>query len=400
MDFVNNYYEKKGSEITKYYFAGASQVAVRKYTVPESTTLHYMIGNHLGSASVVMDDAGTFVSETRYKPWGEVRYTTANKTLPTRYTFTGQYSYMNDSATDLGAAGFGLMFYNARWYDPMTGRMIQADTIVPGGAQGLDRYAYSNNSPVTYIDPSGHLPGKNCLGCRGWFRGGNRMNKYYEYTNELQGLTPEMERTFWYFWSMNPAAALAWLAHEFGITLPPGVTWGYLPYHINDRGFSPFDDGQRTTTDGKIVDVVDDVVYITADVFFFEKDGTTIRTDVSTILGTMVHEARHAIVEKIVEDAIHRDLRAEDLRLDENIFNAYEVDADLAVYLNRKGIKFSALAIDVRDSHLNQINPCGKDAGSSNTGCFYADGVYMDAPSYIEWYVEYYFGKTIALPLY
>jgi hypothetical protein len=25
---------------------------------------------------------------------------------------------LNDSATDLGAAGFGLMLYNARWYDP------------------------------------------------------------------------------------------------------------------------------------------------------------------------------------------------------------------------------------------------------------------------------------------
>jgi hypothetical protein len=49
------------------------------------------------------------------------------------------------------------MFYNARWYDPALGRMAQADTIVPGGVQGLDRYAYVNNSPVMYTDPSGHL---------------------------------------------------------------------------------------------------------------------------------------------------------------------------------------------------------------------------------------------------
>ena len=34
--------------------------------------------------------------------------------------------------------------------------MAQADTIVPGGVQGLDRYAYVNNSPVMYTDPSGH----------------------------------------------------------------------------------------------------------------------------------------------------------------------------------------------------------------------------------------------------
>jgi hypothetical protein len=36
------------------------------------------------------------------------------------------------------------------------GRFIQADTVVPGGVQGLDRYAYSYNNPVKYIDPSGH----------------------------------------------------------------------------------------------------------------------------------------------------------------------------------------------------------------------------------------------------
>jgi len=63
---------------------------------------------------------------------------------------------MSDEATDLGAAGFGLMFYNARWYDPALGRFAQADSIVPGGVQGLDRYAYGLNNPSRYTDPSGH----------------------------------------------------------------------------------------------------------------------------------------------------------------------------------------------------------------------------------------------------
>jgi RHS repeat-associated protein len=63
---------------------------------------------------------------------------------------------MSDDATDLGSLGFGLMFYNARWYDPALGRFAQADTIIPGGVQGLDRYAYANNNPILYTDPSGH----------------------------------------------------------------------------------------------------------------------------------------------------------------------------------------------------------------------------------------------------
>jgi RHS repeat-associated protein len=74
------------------------------------------------------------------------------------YTFTGQYSYMDDPTTSGTTEGFGLMFYNARWYDPALGRFAQADSIVPPGVQGLDRYAYGLNNPLSYDDPSGHWP--------------------------------------------------------------------------------------------------------------------------------------------------------------------------------------------------------------------------------------------------
>jgi RHS repeat-associated protein len=165
--FAGGYFELNATtgEVSKYYFAGASRIAVRKYIVPETTTLNYLLGDHLGSTSMVTNATGGLEVETRYKPWGEVRFTTTDKTLPTRYTFTGQYSYVNDDATDLGNAGFGLMFYNARWYDPALGRMAQADTVV-SGMQGLDRYLYVNNSPVRYNDPTGHDPNcRNQLEC-------------------------------------------------------------------------------------------------------------------------------------------------------------------------------------------------------------------------------------------
>jgi len=51
------------------------------------------------------------------------------------------------------------MFYNARWYDPYLNRWAQPDTIVLQASQGVqawDRYAYANNNPVRYTDPSGH----------------------------------------------------------------------------------------------------------------------------------------------------------------------------------------------------------------------------------------------------
>ena len=48
--------------------------------------------------------------------------------------------------------------YNARYYDPATGRFIQPDTIVPnpGNPQDLNRYTYVRNNPVRYSDPTGH----------------------------------------------------------------------------------------------------------------------------------------------------------------------------------------------------------------------------------------------------
>jgi hypothetical protein len=92
-----------GSTVTKYYgvygahgATGAQRVAVRT-----GSTLKYLLGDHLGSTSIVTNTSGIKVMETRYKPCllrctsevlrkGEVRFATASQTLPTRYTYTGQ----------------------------------------------------------------------------------------------------------------------------------------------------------------------------------------------------------------------------------------------------------------------------------------------------------------------
>ena len=62
-----------------------------------------------------------------------------------------------------------MLFFNARWLDVSTGRFAQADTLIPQGqgVQAWDRYAYANNSPVNYTDPSGHALDDGCrdYGC-------------------------------------------------------------------------------------------------------------------------------------------------------------------------------------------------------------------------------------------
>ncbi len=62
--FVGGYYEFNDTtdEVTKYTFAGASKIAMRKYIVPQTTTLTYLLGDHIGSTSLAVDaDTGDVV---------------------------------------------------------------------------------------------------------------------------------------------------------------------------------------------------------------------------------------------------------------------------------------------------------------------------------------------------
>ncbi len=126
-----------------YFYAGAMRVAMRELHggLPPRGTVRYLLGDHLGSTSLVLDEAGNMISEARYKPFGETRYRSTTE-FPTDFQFTGQRW---EEST-------GLYDYVARMYDPATGHFISADTMF----DGWDRYAYVKNNPVIYVDPSGH----------------------------------------------------------------------------------------------------------------------------------------------------------------------------------------------------------------------------------------------------
>jgi RHS repeat-associated protein len=142
--YVGDYVEWSGNTLTRYYYAGKQRLAMR-----QGGTLYFLLGDHLGSASLTLNTNATIHSEMRYKPWGETRYPTAGPFSPTTRRFTGQ---IQDSAT-------GLYYYNARYYDPVTARFTQPDRYVPNPKQpqAFNRYAYTINNPVKYTDPTGHF---------------------------------------------------------------------------------------------------------------------------------------------------------------------------------------------------------------------------------------------------
>ncbi len=53
----------------------------------------------------------------------------------------------------------GLYYYGARYYDPVVGRFISADSMVPdpSNPQDFNRYTYVRNNPIIYSDPTGHF---------------------------------------------------------------------------------------------------------------------------------------------------------------------------------------------------------------------------------------------------
>jgi RHS repeat-associated protein len=67
--------------------------------------------------------------------------------VATTRNYTGQYR--DDT---------GLLYYHARFYDPVLGRFISPDTVVPDPTdpQDLNRYTYAKNNPLRYNDPTGH----------------------------------------------------------------------------------------------------------------------------------------------------------------------------------------------------------------------------------------------------
>jgi RHS repeat-associated protein len=140
--YVGNHYEVKNSVVTKYYFAGATRLAVRT-----NGTLSFLLSDHIGSSSVTTDANGVKTASALYKAFGETRFSAGN--LGTDYKFTGQRE----------EASLGIYYFNARWMDPSLGRFTSPDSIVPTSTQGTqawDRYAFVNNNPVRYNDPTGH----------------------------------------------------------------------------------------------------------------------------------------------------------------------------------------------------------------------------------------------------
>jgi len=106
--------------------------------VTSGGTITYNTQDHVGSIIARTNTSGGILSKYKYAPFGESPSLTG-----TIFGFTGQRF---DVET-------GLYHFKARYYDPVTGRFLQPDSI--GYGDGLNLYRYAENSPLGHTDPSG-----------------------------------------------------------------------------------------------------------------------------------------------------------------------------------------------------------------------------------------------------
>jgi RHS repeat-associated protein len=117
---------------------------------------YYYRKNIQGDITHITDDNGHVKAEYIYDAWGnhEIIKNEDNIGLINPFRYRGYYF---DIET-------GLYYLKARYYDPETGRFINADSIgvfdeTRNDINGLNLYAYCANNPVMLHDPTGQLFG-------------------------------------------------------------------------------------------------------------------------------------------------------------------------------------------------------------------------------------------------
>ncbi|MEV5831528.1 RHS repeat-associated core domain-containing protein [Spirillospora sp. NPDC052242] len=126
---------------TRYYTFAGQTVAMRT----SDGTVTYMTGDHQGTAQLAIDATTQQLTTRRFTPFGIIRGLDEDATWPSDKGFLGGTQEPT-----------GLTHLGAREYDPETGRFISVDPVMNlGDQQSYNGYAYAENSPVTYSDPTG-----------------------------------------------------------------------------------------------------------------------------------------------------------------------------------------------------------------------------------------------------
>jgi RHS repeat-associated protein len=146
-----------GNEVTIFVYDAAGKLVAEYSTqISQTPQVSYLTNDHLGSQRIITDKDGKVFSRRDFLPFGEELNSThtpqRNINLnygqdAIRQKFT---SYERDNETDLD-------FAQARMYGSKLGRFTAVDPgpFDPLNPQVMNRYVYTINNPLKYMDPDG-----------------------------------------------------------------------------------------------------------------------------------------------------------------------------------------------------------------------------------------------------
>ena len=149
---ISQYYGEGSGTEKKVYLYDESGIIGMVYTSESgTTTTYYFQRNLLGDVIGIYDTSGEKVGGYAYDAWGNCTITLNTNGIATRnpIRYRGYY-YDQDTK---------LYYLNARYYCPEWRRFISPDDtgyLDPEMPNGLNLYAYCNNDPVNYADPTGY----------------------------------------------------------------------------------------------------------------------------------------------------------------------------------------------------------------------------------------------------
>ncbi len=150
--------EIRGNQIreTHYIPTPSGTTAIFRKETGSAGNLYYLCKDHLGSVTTVADQLGNVRERFAYDPWGR-------RVNPDNWN---DYNVPESNFLSRGYTGHehldrvGLINMNGRMYDPVIGRMLSPDNLIPDPASllGYDRYSYCYNNPMHFTDPDGENP--------------------------------------------------------------------------------------------------------------------------------------------------------------------------------------------------------------------------------------------------
>lgn len=144
-----------GTYLTYLYDDAGTRYAIRMRNASGVAYFYYLY-NGQGDVTALIDSAGTTVASYEYDAFGKVlAVRDASGAILTDTTKIGHLNpfryrgYYYDTES-------GLYYLQSRYYDPQTGRFINADKLIDNRyILGSNIFAYCQNNPVMYQDPLG-----------------------------------------------------------------------------------------------------------------------------------------------------------------------------------------------------------------------------------------------------